>query len=323
MRYWLLFLLCLLGCSAEPAFNPEEHPKSVLKLVTPEGETQNLTLKALHTGATSRLEYHDHHFGGNRTYEGIDLERLLSFYTGSKEVVSLKFHCRDGFISEVSRETLSQGKFLLAYRDVGAAPAAFVPAEKLAFLVEEPKRLQKKLDSSQLTQEQREKIEQERDHLSTLAKDFAQLGDQGPFYPIFLAPDLPKGKGWNPPFAVEQVSLLANPSDKSAALPKGLPEQHPAMVGAKLFQRHCTHCHAVNGVGGQVGPELNQPMSVTSYWTEEGLRKMLYDPKQVRNNSKMPALRLKGEAVDQLLAYLRWMDQNRDTKEEDAGESPD
>lgn len=311
-----LLLLLFLGCTppaappakqtpATPAFEASQHPEVKLSIVGPDGEQLSYSLEDLAKRKTATMLYEDHLYGGQREYVGLELSELLALCSAPDKVEVLKFHARDGFVSEVPRKTLAKGKFLLAFRDAEAAPATFLAASEIEFLNQEPKRLTKALESA--PPEKREELEKERDHLNTLLTDLTGLKNQGPFYPIFTATE----SRWNPPFCVEKVTLAAAATDRSAALPKGLEETHPAMRGAKSFKKRCAVCHSINGVGGSVGPELNRPMSVTSYWDEGALRKLLHDPKSVRENSKMPAMRLKKPIVDDILAYLQWMDQHR------------
>lgn len=277
----------------------------MLTVVGPEQTSREVSLTELASGKTSQRESQDSMYSQPRHYEGIDLERLLSLSPDSAEITILKFHCRDGFVSEVPLETLRKGEFLLAFRDLAVAPRTFLPAKENDYLQQEPDRLSKLAESSDGLE--KEKLERERDHLATLRKDLNTLGDQGPFYPIFVS-DTEK---WNPPFCVNKITLASAPTDRTAALPKGLESDHPAQRGAESFEKKCAVCHSVNGVGGKVGPELNQPQSVTSYWKEDALRQLLRDPKLVRENSKMPPMHLKGPEIEAILAYLRWMDQHR------------
>ena len=60
-----------------------------------------------------------------------------------------------------------------------------------------------------------------------------------------------------------------------------------------------------------MGPELNRPLSVVEYWDREALRQLMKDPSQVRANSKMPAFHLKDDMIDEILAYLEWMAQEK------------
>lgn len=72
--------------------------------------------------------------------------------------------------------------------------------------------------------------------------------------------------------------------------------------GEKLFaERQCTACHAINGKGGPVGPDLTK---VGSRRDEAWLKKFLPDPKSVAPETMMPPFRGTKEELDALVAYL-------------------
>ena len=66
-------------------------------------------------------------------------------------------------------------------------------------------------------------------------------------------------------------------------------------------------CHAINGEGGRIGPELNVPRSIVEYRPEHQIREYVRDPGSFRHTS-MPAHRhLDEAALDALIAYFRAM----------------
>lgn len=285
-----------------------KHPLSLQKI---DGSIVEITPAELSVNS-SQIQHFDALFGADKTYLGVSLEKLLEWSGDSAKVRILKFHCRDGYVSEVPLATLQKGDFLLATSDPEAAPDSFLPFQRMTYLQSEPKRLQKRVETLPEDSDDREKLNKKREQIETFAKDIKALKNQGPFYPIFKpSPELEKSQQWFPPFCVEKVSFWSQPTDRSSASPKGLANEHPAMRGSVTFGKRCGMCHAINGIGGEVGPDLNQPQSVSRYWKEEALRQMLKDPNQVRRNSKMPAFHLKDETIDDILAYLRWMDEHR------------
>lgn len=318
----LLLTSLLIGCQtekathqqAEPAtpFQPEQQ-KAVLQLEIEGQQAKSVSFKELYRqDPLLELTQMDHLFGEKRHYIGLNLAQLRKLSGASDKEGVLKLHCRDGYVSEVETKILEQGQFLLAIRDVGAAPESFVPYKDMTFLQTQPAKLESELKNENLSVHERADLEKERDHVRTLAKDMKNLGNQGPFYPVFI-PDasLAAENRWSPPFCVDKVTFAKTKTDKTAALPDSLEDDHPAMRGSKLFQQRCSSCHAVNGIGGQVGPDLSRPLSVTEYWDEAALRQMMKDPSKIRANSKMPSFRLKDEMIDDILAYLVWMAKNK------------
>ena len=66
------------------------------------------------------------------------------------------------------------------------------------------------------------------------------------------------------------------------------PTPPPVARGFEHFRKWCHKCHALNGEGGRVGPELNYPVSVTELWRREWLLKWIVDPSRVRHGARMP-----------------------------------
>jgi mono/diheme cytochrome c family protein len=90
-------------------------------------------------------------------------------------------------------------------------------------------------------------------------------------------------------------------------VPRGAAPDSPARRGFDVFRRSCLQCHAINGEGGRVGPELNVPRSIVEYRPEAQLRAFIRNPQQFRY-TQMPANPHLAEAdLDALLAYFRHM----------------
>ena len=314
MKYVLAFFLLLLcGCSnPSPPF--DDSAQTAELVIEKEGQGSTVTSFQEFSALDNlpEMSYSDSLHGEEREYRGLNLEQLRTLGDAGADYGVVRFHCRDGYVSEVTTDILNRGRFMLAFRDLQAAPDAFLPVEKMTYLKEKPAELEERLASSELSPQEKETLEKERDHLNTLAKDMQALKNQGPFYPIFIPdPDLPEDERWNPPFCVSKVEFAKSKTDRSKASPQGLPEDHPVMRGSRQFEQRCAVCHSINGIGGAVGPELNRPLSVVEYWDREALRQLMKDPSQVRANSKMPAFHLKDDMVDEILAYLDWMAQEK------------
>lgn len=67
------------------------------------------------------------------------------------------------------------------------------------------------------------------------------------------------------------------------------------------FTTVCTSCHAVNGTGGNVGPDL---AGVADRYEPDYLRKWVSDPNSVKPGTAMPNLGLQGEELEQILTFL-------------------
>jgi mono/diheme cytochrome c family protein len=141
----------------------------------------------------------------------------------------------------------------------------------------------------------------------------------------------PQGKDWQPLPATETASTLA-PSYLVWLSPPAGPEEYPwpyqmvaielisssdalagldpdgSSPGQELFVTHCLKCHAINGVGGTVGPDLNSPCSVTEYWNPRLLSRFIANASSIRAGTKMPNFDSLGEKdIQGIVEYLESM----------------
>jgi mono/diheme cytochrome c family protein len=139
--------------------------------------------------------------------------------------------------------------------------------------------------------------------------DYRQA-DPAPFYVIW------KGAGekdvvrypW--PYQLAEIEVVRVEERFPNAVPRGAAPGSLARRGFDVFRRSCLQCHAINGEGGRVGPELNVPQSIVAYRPEAQLRAFIKDPQQFRY-TQMPANPHLTEAdLDALLAYFRHMSQH-------------
>ena len=127
----------------------------------------------------------------------------------------------------------------------------------------------------------------------------------GPFYVVWS--DLPK-EMHTVPWPYQLASMEVIPLSKKYS--KIFPDEHnqKAVQGFRIFKAECLKCHSMNLEGGDLGPELNTPKSVTEYWSEEHLRAYIHDNAQYRARSKMPSYQhLTDEQIGLILEYLKSM----------------
>ncbi len=86
-----------------------------------------------------------------------------------------------------------------------------------------------------------------------------------------------------------------------------VPKNENFMAGYKIFVNQCQVCHAINNIGGNMGPELNYPQSVTSYWKRASLVEFIMNPASFRANVKMPKPSINKTQTEQIVAYLEYM----------------
>lgn len=94
--------------------------------------------------------------------------------------------------------------------------------------------------------------------------------------------------------------------------PKTQPTSPLAEEGEKIFAQSCASCHAVAGTNfkGTAGPNLTgfgNRETVAGYLkqTDENLKKWIKNPEKVKPGSQMPAVPLKDEEIEALVAYLK------------------
>jgi len=143
--------------------------------------------------------------------------------------------------------------------------------------------------------------------------DYRQA-DPAPFYVVW------KGAGekdvvrypW--PYQLAEIEVVRVEDRFPRAVPKGAAAGSPARRGFEVFRRSCLQCHAINGDGGRVGPELNQPRSIVAYRPEAQLREFIRDPQQFRY-TQMPANpHLSDADLDALIAYFRHMSAHEEAR---------
>jgi mono/diheme cytochrome c family protein len=131
--------------------------------------------------------------------------------------------------------------------------------------------------------------------------------DPGPFYALPTVPGATNAQHpW--PYQVQRIEVVAAVGRAGRMAPPGASADGPVARGYRVFRGNCLACHAINGQGGAVGPDLNQPLNVTEYWRPAPLRRLLADPLSVRAGSKMPGFAHLGDAaLDDVIAYLAFM----------------
>jgi len=124
-----------------------------------------------------------------------------------------------------------------------------------------------------------------------------------PFYLVYTSVSA-DNQEYKWPYNVIKFHLEPKNKNIVALQPK---DDEKAIKGFTLFQKHCITCHAINGIGGEMGPELNYPKNVTEYWKETELVDYIVNPASFRNKVKMPTLGITKQESQEIVDYLKYM----------------
>jgi mono/diheme cytochrome c family protein len=140
--------------------------------------------------------------------------------------------------------------------------------------------------------------------------DYRQA-DPAPFYVVWQGAGEKDVVRYPWPYQLAVIEVVRVEDRFPRAVPQGAAPDSLARRGFDVFRRSCLQCHAINGEGGRVGPELNVPRSIVEYRPETQLRAFIRDPQQFRY-TQMPANpHLSDADLDALLAYFHHMSQHR------------
>lgn len=126
-----------------------------------------------------------------------------------------------------------------------------------------------------------------------------------PFYVVYT--DVPAADvSFKWPYNLVKISLASASQELAVLFPK---EDDTVVKGFELFKINCLTCHALNKVGGKMGPELNYPKSVTEYWKNtDDIKAFVKAPSSFRHDCKMPAVtHLTDKELGEIVRYLQYM----------------
>jgi mono/diheme cytochrome c family protein len=137
----------------------------------------------------------------------------------------------------------------------------------------------------------------------------------GPFYIVWTGAEAASIRSEQWPFQMAKLVSQPSPAARwpALAVDAGLPATDPIRAGQAVFVTQCLPCHKLNGAGAaEVGPDLNQPMNPTEYFTPEGLHDLIRDPKSVRTwpaqaMPPFPPDYLSDREINLVIAYLKHM----------------
>jgi mono/diheme cytochrome c family protein len=131
--------------------------------------------------------------------------------------------------------------------------------------------------------------------------------DPGPFYLVWSRPHQRDPHRYPWPYQLVSIEIARFEAEFPHTAPKGVPAEAPAWAGYSIFRSECVACHAINGEGGKVGPDLNIPQSIVEYRPSEQIKAYIRNPLTFRYTSMPPHPHLSDEQIDAIVAYFAAM----------------
>ncbi len=131
--------------------------------------------------------------------------------------------------------------------------------------------------------------------------------DPGPYYLVWTGSGQQNLHQFPWPYQLTEIDIAPFEREYPHTLPTGLTPDAPAWTGFSIFRTQCAICHAINGEGGRIGPELNVPRSIVEYRPAPQIRDYIRDPGSFRHTSMPSHRHLDDAQLDALIAYFRAM----------------
>jgi mono/diheme cytochrome c family protein len=131
--------------------------------------------------------------------------------------------------------------------------------------------------------------------------------DPAPFYLVWQGEGRSDTTRWPWPYQLAEIELVDFARAFPHVVPRGAAAGSAAQRGFELFRASCIACHAINGEGGTVGPELNVPRSIVEYREAAQLKAFIRDPRSFRYTSMPAHAHFSDADLDGLIAYFTHM----------------
>jgi mono/diheme cytochrome c family protein len=131
--------------------------------------------------------------------------------------------------------------------------------------------------------------------------------DPGPYYLVWAKPHQRDVHRYPWPYQLVAIEIASFDTEYPHTLPRTAAPDSAAWAGFAVFRNDCIACHAINGEGGTIGPELNVPQSIVEYRPAGQIKAYIRDPATFRYGSMPAHPHLSEQQLDELLAYFTTM----------------
>lgn len=131
--------------------------------------------------------------------------------------------------------------------------------------------------------------------------------DPGPFYLVWTQPHQNDIHHYPWPYQLATIEIAAFETEYPHTLPSGSAAGSAARAGFDIFRVECIACHAINGEGGMIGPDLNVPRSIVEYRPIDQIKAFIRDPQSFRYTTMPAHPHLSDRQLDALIAYFTVM----------------
>jgi len=234
-------------------------------------EVKRLDLAALEAAcAAETVRIDDPYYERPKSFRAFPLAQVLALGFGEVRPAageSWFFRARDGYVKPASPARIAEGGAYLAFADVTAGDGAAAGWEPI---------------------------------------DRARV-DPGPYYLVWVRPHQRDVHRYPWPYQLTAIEIAAFADEYPHTIPPGAAVDGPAGAGFAIFRDECISCHAINGEGGTVGPDLNVPQSIVEYRPVEQIKAYIRDPASFRYSAMPAHPHLSDAQLDALIAYFRAM----------------
>lgn len=131
--------------------------------------------------------------------------------------------------------------------------------------------------------------------------------DPAPYYVVWASAAQQDTNLYPWPYQLARIEIGSIANEYPDIVPRTAAKDSDAWRGFDIFKAECVACHAINGQGGKVGPDLNVPQSIVDYRPAEQIKAYVRNPETFRHSSMPAHEHLTPAQLDDLVAYFRVM----------------